>query len=149
MAFDLYPDNIATSIYVDKEIQLSDITSDVNTQARYLGVQLFKYGPNTGVNMYVKAYDVSDTLLATSETLRVKQIPSDTDYFYGWFYFKFEPRVTMDTVNPVRFKLLLENYTFSESSWIGAIYDWPTTMGYGNSTQIQGSPFALDLIGAN
>lgn len=144
-----YPDDIAVSIYVDTEIQLSDITSDVKTQGEYLGIQLFKYGANTGVNMYIKAYNTSDTLLATSELLRTSSIPTTTDYFYGWFYFKFDPRLSMGTVNAVRFKLFLDNYTFSESSWIGAVYDWPTEMGYNSDSQIQSCSFALDLLGAN
>lgn len=149
MSFSQYPDNIATSIYVNEEIHLSDITSDINTQARYLGVQLFKYGLNTGVDMYIKAYDVGDVLITTSERIKVEQVPQDTNYFYGWFYFKFEPRLTMDTINPIRFKLYLDNYTFSEASWIGAVYDWPTEMGYGTNSQVQLCPYALDLIGAN
>jgi hypothetical protein len=149
MAFEQYPDNIATTIYVDEEIQLSDIIYTEKTQLQYLGLQLFKYGFNTGVNLYINAYTTSDVLIATSERIKIDQFPSETDYFYGWVYFKFDKRVNLSG-NAVRFKLFLENYTFSEASWIGAVYDWPTTMGYNDySDQITSSPFALDVIGAS
>ena len=148
MSFGAWPDNIATTIYVDSEIQLSDITADENQQLAYFGLQIFKYGLNTGVNLYVKAYTTGDVFLTQSEPIRVKNIPTETDYFYGWLYFKFTKRVNLPSSGPVRFKLFAENYTFSESSWIGAVYDWPTTMGYNDFTdQIQESPFAIDLIG--
>jgi hypothetical protein len=151
MGFVQYPDNIATSIYVDDEIQLSDIDSVINTQLRYFGLQIFKYGLNTNVNMYIKAYKVSDdSLIGTSDMIKVSEIPTETDYFYGWIYFRFAKRLSMTGATAVRFKLFLENYTFSEDSWIGAVYDWPTQMGYNSSSdQIQDAPFSIDLIGAN
>jgi hypothetical protein len=150
MAFSQYPDNIVTSIYVDEEIQLSDITYSDKTQVEYLGLQIFKYGLNTGVTMTIKAYDTSDVLIDTSEIVRVSEIPTETDYFYGWVYFRFAKRVNLPNSPAKRFKLALSGYTFSESSWIGAVYDWPITMGYNSSPdQITDSPFALDIIGAN
>ncbi len=148
--FSQWPDNIVTTIYVDEEIHLSDITYSSNTQIQYLGVQLFKYGLNTGVDLYCKAYDTNDVLIQTSEAIKIESIPTDTNYFYGWVYFKFDPRVNLASSPATRFKLHFANYTFSESSWIGAVYDWPITMGYDSSPdQIQDSPFALDIIGAN
>jgi hypothetical protein len=150
MAFSQYPDNIVTSIYVDEEIQLSDITYSTKTQVEYLGVQIFKYGLNTGVNMTVKVYDTSDVLIDTSEIVPVSDIPTATNYFYGWVYFKFTKRINLPNSPAKRFKLALTGYTFSESSWIGAVYDWPVTMGYDSSPdQINDALFALDIIGAN
>ena len=149
MAFKQYPDNIATSIYLDDEMQLSDITYTSKTQLRYLGLQIFKYGLNSNVKLYIKAYTTSDVLITTSEAIKIDQFPNETDYFYGWVYFKFDKRVNLSST-AVRFKLYLENYTFSEASWIGAVYDWPTKMGYNDYTdQINESPFTLDLIGAS
>ena len=148
MTFGAYPDDIAVTIYVDTEIQISDIQADDNQQLRYFGVQVFKYGLNTGVDLFVKAYTTADVLIGTSEIIRVSEIPDDTDYFYGWLYFRFEKRINLPSASEVRFKLFANSYTFSESSWIGLVYDWPTEMGYNDySDQIQGSPFAIDLIG--
>lgn len=150
MGFSQYPDNIVTTIYVDEEIQLSDITYSTKTQVEYLGLQIFKYGLNTGVGMSIKVYDTNDVLIDTSETIQVSQIPNDTNYFYGWVYFKFTKRINLPNSPAKRFKLALSGYTFSESSWIGAVYDWPVTMGYDASPdQINDALFALDIIGAN
>ena len=150
MPFKQYPDDIATTIYVDSEIHLSDIDSNENTQLQYFGIQLFKYGLNANVDLFIKAYDLADNLIATSQKIDAEQFPTATDYFYGWVYFKFEPRLNMTDGTGIRFKLSLVDYTFSEASWIGAIYDWPITMGYHtNPQQLDTCPYAIDLIGAN
>lgn len=149
MAFDQYPDNIATTIYIDEEIHLSDITYSANTQVEYIGLQIFKYGLNTDVSMSIKVYDTSDVLIDTSEAILVSQLPNETNYFYGWVYFKFTKRINLPSSPAKRFKLSLSGYTFSEASWIGAVYDWPTTMGYTATDQLMDTPFALDIIGAN
>jgi len=150
MGFSQYPDDIVTSIYQGDEIQLTDADTVINSQVSYFGLQIFKYGLNTDVLMNIKAYTTADVLIATSETIRVNDIPTETDYFYGWIYFKFSPRLTTSGGTAVRYKLSLSGYTFSESSWIGAVYDWPTQMGYKSSPdQIQDSPFSIDILGAN
>jgi len=150
MAFAQYPDNIVTTIYVNEEIHLSDISYTTKTQVEYLGVQLFKYGLNTSVTMTVKVYDTSDVLIDTSEIIPVSDIPTDTNYWYGWVYFKFTKRINLPNSPAKRFKLSLSGYTFSESSWLGVVYDWPTTMGYDASPdQINDALIALDVIGAN
>ena len=149
MGFKQYPDNIATTIYVDEEVHISDISLDENNQLSSFGIQLYKYGLNTDVKIYIRAYTLAEELIAESLPIRVADIPSDTPYFYGWFYFNFMPRLNMEAAEDVRFKLYLSDYTFSEASWIGAVYDWPVTMGYNDAPdQIQACPFALDLIGA-
>jgi hypothetical protein len=148
MGFGAYPDDIVTTIYVDEEIQLSDITTTDVEQLRYFGIQCFKYGANANVNMKIKAYNSSDELIGESEKLFVSNIPDSTDYFYGWLYFRFEKRINLSNGSYVRFKIELENYSFSEASWFGVVYDWPTTMGYNPSPdQIQDAPYAIDLIG--
>lgn len=148
MNFSQYPDTLAVDIATSDEIHITDLTPNTDNQAEYLGVQLFKYGAvDTSINMYVKAYTTGDVLIATSSPISVSDIPSDTNYFYGWFNFNFTPRMTMDASTPIRFNLYLPSYTFSESAWIGAIHDWPTKMGLSTSTQVDESPISIYLSG--
>jgi hypothetical protein len=146
--FEQYPDDIAVHIYESSEIQLTDARADVSTQLKYFGLQVFKHGVNSGVHLYVKAYTTSDVLIATSKIVKASDIPGT--YFYGWVYFEFDQRINFPSTSDVRFKLFVDNYTFSESDWVGAVYDWPITMGYnGTPDQIQDAPFAIDIIGAS
>jgi len=148
MPFKQYPDNIATSVCISSEIYISDIDSGENTQLQDFGIQVFKYGLNTNVKMTVKAYTLADELIAESEFIDVDNIPTDTDYWYGWIYFKFNPRINLVDTEAVRFKFSLSGYTYSEASWVGLVYDWPITMGYNdNPDQIPDSPYAIDLLG--
>jgi len=148
MNFNSWPDDIVTSIYVDEELHLFDLTPNTQNEGRYLGVQLFKYGAVPGTTyMNVKAYTTGDVLVATSSAITVASIPRDTDYFYGWFQFEFSPRLPMAASDTYRFKLALTNYTFSESTWIGIVRDWPTKMGFFTDSQIQASPIAGQLTG--
>ena len=41
MNFNSWPDDIVTSIYVDEELHLFDLTPNTQNEGRYLGVQLF------------------------------------------------------------------------------------------------------------
>lgn len=144
-----YPDTIAVSIATDSaEVPISAITPDVAGLGAYLGCQIFKFGQNTGVTMAMKAYDNSLTLVSTSEIVDISALPTATDYFYGWVYFEFSPRIPMSTSTATTFTLLLNNYNFSATDWLGVVRDWPTTMGYGTNSQIFQSPYALDLISA-
>lgn len=147
--FEQWPDEINATILKGSSAFITDATPQENNQLKNYGIQLFKFGSVADVNMRVKAYTTGDVLIATSELISTNDIPSDTDYFYGWFYFNFEPRINLPASTAKRFRLELEGYSFSESGWIAMISDWPVTMGYDTSPdQIQDSPIALDFIGA-
>jgi len=147
--FDQWPDEINATILKGSSAYITDGTPLENNQLQEFSMQLFKFGSVPNVSMVVKAYTTSDVLLATSEAISTNDIPSDTDYFYGWFMFKFEPRINLTSASGLRFRLELSGYTFSESGWIAMISDWPVTMGYNASPdQIQDAPIALDFLGA-
>jgi len=147
--FDQWPDEINATILKGSTAFITEAMPQENNQLKEFGIQLFKYGSVPDVTMLVKAYTTGDVLIASSELIRTNDIPGDTDYFYGWFQFEFEPRINLPSASGVKFYLELSGYTFSEAGWVAMISDWPITMGYNNSPdQIQDAPIALDFIGA-
>lgn len=152
--FSQWPDQLSVDICDGQPntIDLGSVTATSETQQlEKIGVQIFKRGLQPGVSMVVKAYR-STTLIATSASVNVSDIEAaydETDNFYGWVRFSFEPRVNLVTSTATRFELELSNYSFDETStWIAAVKDWPVTMGYASSPgQINGAIMALELWG--
>lgn len=155
MAFDQYPDNLAVVVCDDFDsnhiIDLGFIDPDEDQQLAYFGVQIFKRGLQPNVSMTVVAYD-SITLIGTSEPVLVSTIESeypDTANFYGWVRFSFDPRMNLNNGTTTSFSLILSNYVYSANVFIGAVKDWPTTMGFNTTvTNINDAPFAIELYGA-
>lgn len=149
MTFAQYPDDIAVEIMQTSTMDLGEITPTVATQLQVYGLQVFSYGTKTNESLVVKAYQ-SAVLVATSEVVALSDLPTTTDYFYGWLRFTYAKRFNFISAAATRFEIVISNYTFSESNWFAAVYDWPTQMGYKSSpSQINDSPFAIDLYGAS
>lgn len=150
MGFKQYPDDIAVQVLTGgNEMFITSATADELYQLSHMRIQLFKYGAvDPNVIMSVSAYDDTD-LIGTSSTIKVEEIPTETDYFYGWFKFTFDPRINLRYTPNTIFKMNFAGYSYSDSAWLGAVLDWPVTMGYNDSPdQIQDAPFALELVGA-
>lgn len=152
--FAQYPATISAIICSGSpyKIDLGTVTSTNGTQQlERAGIQIFKRGLQPTVTMKLNAYR-SSTLIATSESIAVSAIEAayaDTSNFYGWVRFTFSPRLNLITSTATRFELELTNYSFDENAtWIGAIRDWPITMGYQSSPdQIQAAVIAMELYG--
>ena len=156
MAFAQYPEPIVVIICNGPQhvIDLGTAKPTVsNTQLSVFGCQIFKYGVQPSVQLRVNAY-YDGELQASSNWFRVSQIENDpelntTGYFYGWIRFTFEPRINFRTALSTRFELELMNYSFSEAQWIGAVLDWPITMGYNTTPgDIEDTPIAMELYQA-
>lgn len=151
-----YPDTIVASICDGSPfiIGLGTVTPTTATrQLTQLGVQLFKCGLQPTVTMRINAYRSVSTLVGQSQIFNVSDIETAypaTNQFYGWVRFTFSPRLNLPINVATRFELELFNYSYNETtSWIGAIYDWPVTMGYNTSPgQVTSSPMAIELYGA-
>lgn len=155
MAFSQYPDSIAVIISDGSPftIELSGVTPTANQQLSVYRMQIFKRGLQPNVTMRVKAY-IAGVLKATSEAVAVSQIESEysaTDNFYGWVNFNFSPRYNFNLSAETKFQLELSNYTFTEGLiYIGAVLDWPVTMGFNAAPgSVNSSPVAIELYGAS
>lgn len=151
--FRQYPDNIAVIICngTPHVIDLGAPTPLDNEQLEMIGVQVFKIGLQPTVKLRVNAYVDGDLIQSTNwiDMSVIEGLYPETDNFYGWLRFEFSPRLNFRSDGPTRFELELNNYSFSETGWIAAVYDWPVQMGYNaDPDQIQDAPVALELLGA-
>lgn len=136
------------------EIFITEMLSTNGTQQlERMGVMIFKRGLQPTVTMQLKAYRNS-VLIGSSDLWTVADIEalhndSGTGNFLGWIRFRFTPRLNLSGTDHTRFVLELGNYSYSEATtWIGAVLDWPITMGY-NATPgtVSSAPVALELYG--
>lgn len=155
MGFKQYPDSIAVIIAdgTPFKIALGGVTPTLNQQLTVYRMQIFKRGLQPNVTMRVKAY-VAGVLKATSEAIAVSQIESEysaTENFYGWVNFNFVPRYNFNLSAETKFQLELSNYAFTEDLvYIGAVLDWPVTMGFNAAPgSVNSSPVAIELYGAS
>lgn len=154
--FATWPENLPVTICngLPHTIGLTEMQSTSGTrQIERIGVMLFIRGlaAQAAVTMQLKAY-VGATLIGSSDLWTVSEITanySSTDNFLGFCRFTFSPRLNLKAGGLTRLELVLGNYAFTEgTTWIGAVSDWPTTMGY-NTTPgtITAAPVAMELYG--
>lgn len=136
------------------EIFITSMLSTEGTQQiERMGIMFFKRGLQPTVTLQLKAYRDS-VLIGTSDIWTVSEIEnlhndSGTGNFRGWIRFRFSPRLNLSAIDHTRIVLELGNYSYAEgATWIGAILDWPTTMGYNASpTTVSSAPVAIELYG--
>lgn len=127
------------------------LSTDGTQQIERIGIMLFKRGLQPTVTLQLKAYRNS-TLIGSSDLWTVADIEAQhasTSNFLGFIRFKFNPRLNFSSAANTRIVLELGNYTYTEgTTWIGAVLDWPTTMGY-NATPgtITSAPVAMEIYG--
>jgi len=156
MAFRQWPDSIAAVICdgAPYEIDLGTAQPTEIQQLEVFGLQIFKQGLQPLVRLRVHAYNVSNVLIGTSEDivvgLQIEDAYPETDNFYGWVRFTFDPRINLPSGATTRFKLELVNYTYTDAIWMAAIKDWPVAMGYNTTPgSASSAPFAIELYGAS
>lgn len=136
------------------EIFITSMLSTNGTQQiERMGIMLYKRGLQPTVTLQLKAYRDS-VLIGTSDLWTVAEIENlhatnGTGNFLGWIRFKFTPRLNLSAIDHTRIVLELGNYSYTESAtWIGAILDWPTPMGYNTTPGTASSaPVAIELYG--
>jgi hypothetical protein len=129
------------------------LSTEGSQQIERMGVMIFKRGLQPTVTLQLKAYRDA-VLIGSSDLWTVSEIESlhntnGTGNFVGWIRFRFTPRLNLSAVDHTRIVLELGNYAYTESTtWIGAVLDWPITMGY-NATPgtVSSAPVALELYG--
>jgi len=161
MAFQQYPDNIAVVIQTgpdtpggDQIISLGPIETSSNQQLEVYRIQIFKRGLQPTVQMFLRAWQGTD-FLGQSQIVRVSSIEDlyhETENFYGWVCFNFDPRINVPAGVETRFDIVLLNYNYApdDSVFIAGVLDWPITMGYNaNPGNVTDAPFAIELYGAS
>lgn len=127
------------------------LSTDGTQQIERMGVMIFKRGMQPTVTMQLKAY--RDAVLIGSSDLwtvsDIEALHNSTANFLGWIRFRFTPRLNLSATDHTRIVLELGNYSYTEATtWIGAVLDWPITMGYNETpTTVSSAPVALELYG--
>lgn len=150
--FAQWPDPLIAVICNDTPhtIGITQMLSTAGTQQiERVGIMIYKRGLQPNVTLQLKAYRDGD-LIGSSDIWTAAEIEAHHNgNFLGWLRFTFSPRFNLSADDLTSLTLELGNYSYvEETTWIGAILDWPVTMGY-NATPgtISSAPVALELYG--